>query len=47
MREYLAACERHVLKLGQIPCAGIFLLIYQPLSPPLSLWLLLFAQPTI
>lgn len=28
----LSACERHVLKLGQTPCGGIFLLIYQPLS---------------
>ncbi len=42
----LSVCERHVLKLGQTPCGGIFLLIYQPLSL-LSLWLLLFAQPTI
>lgn len=32
----LSACERHVLKLGQTPRAGIFLLIYQPLSLSLS-----------
>lgn len=33
----LSVCERHVLKLGQTPCGGIFLLIYQPLSLSLSL----------
>ncbi len=46
MSELYRCVKEHVLKLGQTPCGGISS-SFTSLSLFLSLWLLLFAQPTI